>query len=319
MIDYIVRRLLFSIPLLLLISLVFFFLAQALPGDAVLAAVSSEAGGLNPEALARRRAALGLDRPWPYQYAKWLGHLLHGNFGTSYLFNQPISRLLLLRLPATLELMGIALVASIVLGTIIGVLSARYQYSVLDYVVTILGFAGVSVPVFFLGLLFMYVFALKLGWFPTSGRVSLFAGGDLVESLRHLFLPVLTLTVLRTAVFARYVRSSMLDVITQDYILVARAKGVRARRLIWRHALRNALIPLVTVVGLNVPVLLAGAVFIETIYQWPGMGLLFINAVMQRDSPLIVAIGMLIACGVVLANLLTDVTYSGVDPRIRLG
>lgn len=318
MAQYVLRRLLLSLPVLFLITVAFFFLAQALPGDAVLATMSADAGPVSASVIQQRRKELGLDRPWPVRYVIWLRQVLHGNLGTSYTMNVRVSRLLGLRLPPTLELMGSSLLVSILLGVVIGVISAQYQYSVLDYLVTVFGFVGVSVPVFFLGLLLMYIFSLQLGLFPSSGMHVPGQPATLLDNLWHLALPAFTLSILRTAVFARYVRTSMLDVIHQDFINVSRAKGVPERRVIWRHALRNALVPVITVIGLNIPVLLAGAVFIETVYQWPGMGLLFVNAVTERDSPVIVAVGLLITIGVLLSNLLTDLAYTVVDPRIRL-
>ena len=318
MAQYVLRRLLLSLPVLVLITVAFFFLAQALPGDAVLATMSADAGPVSASVIQQRRKELGLDRPWPVRYVLWVRQVLHGNLGTSYTMNVKVIRLLGLRLPPTLELMGSSLLLSILLGVVIGVISAQYQYSLLDYLVTVFGFVGVSVPVFFLGLLLMYIFSLQLGLFPSSGMHAPGQAPTLVDNLWHLVLPAFTLSILRTAVFARYVRTSMLDVIHQDFINVSRAKGVPERRVIWRHALRNALVPVITVIGLNIPVLLAGAVFIETVYQWPGMGLLFVNAVTERDSPVIVAVGLLITIGVLLSNLLTDIAYTVVDPRIRL-
>lgn len=318
MYQYVVRRVLFSLPVLILITVLFFFLAQALPGDAVLATMSPNAGPVSASVIAQRRAELGLNHPWPIRYVLWLKQVVRGNLGTSYTMNVPVSTLLGLRLPPTLELMGVSLVMSIIIGVVIGVVSALYQYSALDYIVTVFGFVGVSVPVFFLGLLLMYIFSLQLGLFPSSGMHTAGQSTGLIDNLWHLVLPATALTVLRTAVFARYVRSSMLDVINQDFITVCRAKGVPERRIIWRDALRNALVPVITVIGMNIPVLLAGAVFIETVYQWPGMGLLFVTAVNERDSPVIVAVGLLVTIGVLLANLFTDLAYTVVDPRIRL-
>lgn len=317
--TYVIKRLLQSLPVLALVTVLFFFLAEALPGDAVLATMSAEAGPVSAELIDQQRERLGLDRPWPERYLAWAGQVLQGNLGRSYAINVPVSELLALRLPPTLLLMGSSLVVSIILGLIVGVLSARYQYSLLDYTVTIFGFLGVSVPVFFLGLILLYVFSLRLDLFPSSGMTTAGQPYELVDHLRHLVLPAFSIAVLRTAEFARYVRASMLDVIHQDFITVSRAKGVPERRVIWSHALRNALIPIITVIGFNIPVLLAGAVFIETVFQWPGMGLLFINAVTGRDAPVIVAVGLLLTVGVLLANLVTDLAYTIADPRVRLG
>lgn len=319
MTTYVLKRLVMSLPVLVLVTVLFFFLAEALPGDAVLATMSAEAGPVSAATIQQARERLGLDKPWPQRYVAWVGQLARGSLGTSYAINAPVTQLLGLRLPPTLLLMGTALVASIIAGLVIGVLSARFQYSVLDYLVTVLGFVGISVPVFFLGLILMYVFSLRLDLFPSSGATTAGQPYSLLDNLHHLVLPAFSIAVLRTAEFARYVRSAMLDVLNQDFIRVARAKGVTERRVVWSHALRNALIPIVTVIGFNIPVLLAGAVFIETVFQWPGMGLLFVNAVTGRDSPVIVAVGLLLTAGVLIANLVTDVAYTIVDPRVRLG
>lgn len=318
MTAYALKRLLSGIPVLLVATVLFFFLAESLPGDAVLATMSTESGQVSVAAIEQARARLGLDKPWPQRYVMWVGQLLRGKLGTSYTINAPVQQLLQLRLPPTLLLMGTSLAVSILLGLVIGILSARYQYSILDYAVTVLGFIGVSIPVFFLGLILLYVFSLKLQLFPSSGAVTAGQPYSTVDHLHHLVLPALSIAVLRTAELARYVRSAMLDVLHQDYIRVARGKGLSERRVIWVHAIRNALIPIVTVIGFNIPVLLAGAVFIETVYQWPGMGLLFVNAVTGRDSPVIVAVGLLLTGAVLVANLLTDITYTLVDPRVRL-
>lgn len=317
--TYVIKRLLQSLPVLVIVTMLFFFLAEALPGDAVLATMSAEAGPVSAEMIDQARARLGLDKPWPQRYVAWVGRLLQGSLGTSYTINAPVTELLALRLPPTLLLMGSSLVVSIILGLVIGVLSARYQYSILDYIVTVFGFLGVSVPVFFLGLILLYVFSLRLDLFPSSGATTAGQPYSLLDNLHHLVLPAFSIAVLRTAEFARYVRAAMLEVIHQDYIRVGRAKGVSERRLIWGHALRNAMIPIITIIGFNIPVLLAGAVFIETVFQWPGMGLLFINAVTGRDAPVIVAVGLLLTVGVLLANLVTDIAYTLADPRVRLG
>lgn len=316
--TYVLRRLLQSVPVLILVTVVFFFLAEALPGDAVLATMSSDAGPVSAELIQQQRERLGLDRPWPERYVAWVGRLLQGSLGRSYTINAPVLELLAIRLPPTLLLMGTSLIVSIVLGVIIGVISARYQYSVLDYIVTVFGFVGVSVPVFFLGLVLLYVFSLRLDLFPSSGMTTAGEPYSFLDNLHHLVLPAFSIAILRTAIFARYVRTAMLEVIHQDFITVSRAKGVPERRVIWVHALRNSMVPIITIIGINIPVLLAGAVFIETVFQWPGMGLLFINAVTGRDAPVIVAVGLVLTVGVLLANLLTDLAYTVVDPRVRL-
>lgn len=316
MIRYIIRRLLVSIPVLFGITVIIFLLANLMPGDAVTAMVTDEAP-ISGQAVEARRAQLGLDRPMPVRYAIWVRELLRGNLGYSFITSVPIGTTIAKRVPATLELMGISLLFSIIIGVVLGVVSALRQYSVLDYVLTVLGFAGLSVPVFFLGMLLIYIFALRLRWFPTSGMGTAGEAFSLADNLRHLILPALSLGVLRTAVFLRYTRASMLDVLQSDYITTARGKGLTENIVILRHAMRNALIPILTIIGLNLPVLFAGAVIIETVFQWPGMGLLYITAVRQRDYPMIMGLGLIFAIVVLISNLVTDIAYAFADPRIR--
>jgi len=316
MTKYILRRLLISIPTLIGITMIIFLLASLMPGDAVTAMTSIDTP-LSDELMKIRRGQLGLDQPLPVQYARWLGQLLRGNMGHSYISGERISWMIFNRIPASLELMGVSLLFSILIGIILGVLSALKRYSCIDYTLTILGFVGLSMPVFFLGMVFIYVFALRMDLFPTSGMVTLGEPFSLADNLRHLFLPALSLGLFRTAVFMRYTRSSMLEVLKEDYIRTARAKGLREPAIIVRHILRNAMIPIVTIIGMTLPVLLAGAVIVETMFQWPGTGLLYITAITQRDSPVIVGLTLVIAAMVLLSNLLTDMVYAVIDPRIR--
>jgi peptide/nickel transport system permease protein len=213
--------------------------------------------------------------------------------------------------------MGVSLLFSIVLGVTLGIVSALKQYSVLDYLLTVLGFIGLSIPVFFLGMILIYVFSLRLDWLPTSGMGTAGEEYSLVDNLRHLILPALSLGILRTAIFMRYTRTSVLDVLGSDYLRTARAKGLKENSVIIGHALRNALIPIITIVGLTLPVLFGGAVIIETIFQWPGIGLLYITAVNQRDHPMIMGLALISSIVVLASNLLTDLTYAAADPRIR--
>jgi peptide/nickel transport system permease protein len=318
MTTYILRRLLISIPTLVGITMIIFSLASLMPGDAVTAMISTDAP-LSDELVAIRRGQLGLDQPLYVQYARWLGQLMRGNLGYSYISGEPINRMVLGRIPASLELMGVSLVFSILVGVVLGLISALKHYSWIDYLLTILGFVGLSMPVFFVGMILVYVFALRLDLFPTSGMATLGEPFSLADNLRHLFLPALSLGLFRTAIFMRYMRASVLDVIHDDYVRTARAKGLREHTIILRHVLRNALIPVVTIIGHTLPVLLAGAVIIETMFQWPGTGLLYITAITQRDSPVIVGLTLVIAAMVLLSNLLTDVVYAVIDPRIRYG
>jgi peptide/nickel transport system permease protein len=316
MFTYILRRLLVSIPILLGITVIVFFIASKMPGDAVLAMISNE----TPQAedlIKLRRGQLGLDLPLHEQYLRWLGQLLQGNLGFSFQSGEPVATVIADRLPATLQLMGVALVFAIVIGVALGVVSALKQYSWLDYSFTLFGFAGISIPNFFLGMVLVYLFAIQWQILPTSGIGTPGEAWSLVDNLRHLALPALALGLARTAVFMRYTRASVLEVMNNDYVRTARAKGLREWLIVTRHVLRNALIPVVTVIGLSLPVLFGGAVIIETIFQWAGIGLMFISAVTGRDSPVIMGYVLLSAVIVLASNLLTDVAYAGLDPRIR--
>lgn len=316
MLIYLLRRLLVSIPILLGITVIVFFIASKMPGDAVLAMISTEAP--HAEDLIRlRRGQLGLDLPLHEQYGRWLGQLLRGNLGYSFQSGESVTAVIAARLPATLQLMGVALLISIVLGVFLGVVSALKQYSWLDYSFTFFGFAGISIPDFFLGMVLVYVFAICLELLPTSGIGTAGNAYSLADNLRHLALPAFALGLARTAAFMRYTRASVLEVMNNDYVRTARAKGLREWLVTTRHILRNALIPVVTIIGLSLPVLFGGAVIIETIFQWAGIGLMFINAITGRDSPVIMGYVLLSAIMVLASNLITDIAYGWLDPRIR--
>lgn len=316
MFNYILRRLLVSIPILIGITMIVFFIASQMPGDAVLAMISTD----TPQAedlVKLRRGQLGLDLPIYEQYGRWVGQLLHGNLGYSFQSGESVISVIAARLPATLELMGVALLIAIVLGVFLGVVSALKQYSLLDYSFTFFGFAGISIPDFFLGMVLVYVFSIELGLLPSSGISTAGDAYSLSDNLRHLILPAFALGLARTASFMRYTRASVLEVMNNDYVRTARAKGLGERLVTTRHILRNALIPVVTVIGITLPTLFGGAVIIEVIFQWAGIGLMFINAVTGRDSPVIMGYVLLSAVIVLASNLLTDITYSVLDPRIR--
>ncbi len=315
MTTYILRRILLFIPLFLGISFINFLLIDFMPGDA-LTAMSLEAPLRSDESLAIKRAQLGLDAPLPVRYVVWLKGVLKGNLGVSLVNRWVIRDVMAERLLATLELMGVSLLLSIIIGVLLGFVSAVKTHSPVEYALTFFGMIGYSVPIFFLGLLLIYAFSLKLGWFPTSGMNTV-GVTSIWDNLHHLVLPCLALTVLRVAVFMRYTRNSLLEVFSQDYLITARAKGLSERVVLFRHAFRNALIPLLTVIGLSLPTLVAGAVFIETVFQWPGIGLMFITAVQQRDFPVVMAVTLMICVVVLISNLVTDIAYGIADPRIR--
>ena len=316
MLNFILRRLLVNLPILFGITVIVFFVASKMPGDAVLAMISNE----TPQAedlIKLRRGQLGLDLPLYEQYFRWLGQLLQGHLGYSFQTGEPVLDLLWARIPATIELMGAALLLAIVLGVVMGVVSALKQYSSTDYTFTFLGFTGISIPDFFLGMVLVYLFAIRWPLFPTSGMTTAGEAFRLADNLRHLVLPALALGLVRTATFMRYTRNSVLEVMNNDYVRTARAKGLGEWLVVTRHILRNALVPVVTVIGLTLPVLFGGSVVIEMIFQWPGIGLMFISAVTGRDSPVIMGYVLFSAVMVQVCNLLTDLAYSFLDPRIR--
>ncbi|TGU99686.1 ABC transporter permease [Mesorhizobium sp. M00.F.Ca.ET.151.01.1.1] len=263
-----------------------------------------------------RRGELGLDQPVYIQYLHWIGQILHGNLGRSFVNGRSVGDIIVERLPMTLELMGVALLVAFVIGTTLGVISALRQYKLTDYSLTLAGFVGVSIPDFFMGLLLVYVFALELRWLPSSGISTAGENFSLLDNLRHLVLPAAALALFRAAIFMRYARAGMLEVLNQSYMRTAKAKGLKPRTITLRHGLRNALIPLVTVFGLALPTLFGGSVVIETIFQWPGIGLMFIDSVVNRDSPVIMGYVLITAIIVMLANLGTDLAYSVLDPRV---
>ncbi len=315
---YIIRRILQAIPLLFLLSLAMFGLIHLLPGgaDAVL---------FNPRLTAAARAALrvrmGLDDPFYIQYVKWISAALTGNFGYSFNTNEPVSTILARRFPATLELFGIAFLVALALALLIGVISAVRQRTITDYSLTILTYVGISMPAFLLGLFLQDIFGVTLHWLPPSGTgsygLSLPPFASFIDHLRHLILPVIALSVLFIAGWSRYMRSSMIEVVKQDYMRTARAKGVSPVQLYMRHALRNAVIPLITIVALNFGEVAGGATITEGVFAWPGMGLLFISSLNARDYPVLIAMLVLSAFFVIAFNLVADILYAVIDPRIR--
>lgn len=315
---FLLGRIVVSVPVLLGITLATYFVITLAPGDPVSALINPEqAAVLGPDFLERRKEELGLNKPIIVRYGLWLKELSQGNLGFSLVDRQPIVDKVAERLWPTLKLMLTALIIALIVAIPVGVLSALKQYSVLDYFVTIGGFAAISIPSFFLSLAGIYVFSLKLGWLPTAGMATVGQPPSLVDSVHHLILPALVLGLAEASPLIRYTRSSMLEVVRQDYVTVARAKGLRERAVIYGHALRNALIPLVTVIALSLPRLLGGTVIVEAIFAWPGMGTLAINAVRGRDYPVIMAINLISAVMILLSNLLADVVYAVVDPRIK--
>lgn len=313
--QYLIRRVLVGIPLVLVVTMVAFGLLELAPGSA-LDAYAPPSMPLSPSARAALARELGLDQPLPVRYLDWLWQALHGNLGVRTDNFQPVSQAIATHIGPTLELMATGLVIGIVVGIALGVVSAVMQYSALDFVLTVLAFLGLSLPAFLAGLLGLYLFSLKLDWFPIGGTSTAGRPASLGDSLLHLVLPACLLSITHIAQVQRYTRAAMLEVIGQDYVRTARAKGAGRARVLFRHALRNAMLPIVTIIGANVPNLISGAVFLETIFTWPGMGSLLVQAVSARDFPLITGLLLVIAIVVVVANLATDLTYAAIDPRI---
>jgi len=262
--------------------------------------------------------ALGLDQPLPVQYAKWLWGTLQLNFGVTYTDGQPVSTVIGDRVPATLELLGISFLVALALAIPLGILAAVRQYSIVDYLLTVLSYIGISMPIFWLAEVLILVLAIQHGWFPTGGRQTTGAPMTLWDSVHHLVLPVTAISLVFIAAWSRYLRSSMLDVLRQDYLRTARAKGLGTSGILFKHALKNALIPFVTVVSLDVGTIFGGAVVTESIFAWPGLGSLFINSLTARDYPVLMAMMVLSAATIVLCNLAADVIYALLDPRIQL-
>lgn len=311
--TYVLRRLILAVPLLLFISLICFGLMNLAPGGPLAHLEGNP--NIRPEDIAIKRALLHLDEPWPVRYVHWLGGILrHGDFGRSFATNEPVLSMIAGRLPATLELMLTAFAVSLVLGLSLGILAALRRAGPVDYAATLFAFIGISLPVFWLGLMAQLIFGVHLGWFPVEGPPQ--PGAGLGAHVRHLALPVSCLSLLYLASWSRYARSSLLEVLSLDYVRTARAKGLPRRRVVLVHALRNALVPVVTVVALQVPTLFTGAIITETIFAWPGMGLLFYQGVEKADYPRLMAILVISSTLIVLFNLIADILHGLLDPRV---
>jgi len=310
--TYILRRLVHMLPVLLLVSAIVFFVFHIIPGDMAVARLGQ---GADPQTIAVMRHAMGLDRPLWVQYLDWLGAALRGDLGNSYLNDQPVVSLILQTLPATLELAILGMLLALVLSVPLGVLSAYRSGTWIDHLGRFLALAGFCIPRYWLAVLLILAFALNVQWFPVSGYADFTA--DPVSNLKHAALPVLSLAITVAAIQMRFLRSSLLDVIGQDYVRTARAKGLAAQAVLVRHALKNALIPFVTVIGLELGALLGGLVVVEQIFAWPGIGWLMIQSIDARDYATVQGIVLVIAAGVVLINLAVDVLYARLDPRIH--
>ena len=317
--KYILRRAILMIPTLLLVSFLIFSLVELAPGDAATALIDPDSP---PEMYEELKKALGIDKPFPVRYGIWLSEVFKGNLGYSYGTGLPVTTMIGRRIGPTLELMVTAFIISTVLGIVFGTQSALKKYSLLDHTLTTLGMIGISIPAFFAGLLAIYVFSIGLGWLPFGGRLT-FAMSRLtgiryvLARLHHLLLPALILGLNLTAALMRYTRSAILDVMQKDYVITAKSKGLSTLRVNYVHTMRNALIPVVLVLAFRLIMLVGGSVIIESIFSWPGMGLLFLESVRGRDYPVIMAVTMITSIMVLTASLVADILTALVDPRVR--
>ncbi|MCY7791285.1 ABC transporter permease [Bacillus haynesii] len=315
MITYIIRRTLMSIPILFGITILSFAIMKAAPGDPMALMMDPTISAGDREKFIEK---YGLDEPEHVQYLKWLGNMIQGDFGTSIVRKgTPVTDLIMARLPNTLLLMLVSTILALLISIPLGVLSARRPYSKLDYGITFTSFIGLAVPNFWLGLILIMFLSVNLGWFPTGGVMTLNADFSLWDRIHHLILPAFVLATADMAGLTRYTRSSMLDVLRQDYMRTARAKGFKENRVVYKHGLRNGLLPVITIFGLMIPSFIGGAVVTEQIFSWPGLGKLFVDSAFQRDYPVIMAMTVISATLVVIGNLVADILYAMVDPRIE--
>ena len=312
--NYIVRRLVAAVPVLFGLTVIVFGIMALIPGDPAQAILGAYA---TPENVERINRDLGLDKTLVEQYVIWLTNLLQGDFGRSYSLNRPVIDEVLERFSATLILAGSALVLCSVFGLLAGIVSAVRQFGWADRAITFLVLIGISTPSFWLGLLLILLFAVNLKLLPASGMFAIYGGGDLADLAQHLVLPAVTLSVVATGVIARLTRTAMLEVLRQDYIRTARAKGLTERRVIYRHAFKAALVNVVPVIGIQAGFVIGGAVYIETVFQWPGIGAMLVKAISTRDLLLVQGGVLVVAAAYVLFNLVADVAQYMLDPRLK--
>ena len=318
MLRYCLHRLLVGLAMLLALTVLIFTLLQLTPGDPIDAYIDPNVA-MTKEAMDALRARLGLDQPLPVQYLAWLSQAAQGNLGHSLQrFNETVSGLILSRIGPTLLLMGAGLSIAVVIGIASGILSAVRRNTVPDYSLSVLALLGISSPAFLTALLGLYVFSVRLKWTPSGGMLTPAADFSVGDLLHHLILPATVLSIGHAALIMRYMRASMLEVLNQDYIRTARAKGVKEFWVVTKHALRNALLPVVTLIGSTIGLAVGGAIFVESVFNWPGMGLLLISAVETRDYPVIMGATLVIGACVIVVNILTDLAYAVIDPRIKV-
>lgn len=329
--NYIIKRLVTVIPTLMGVSILVFLMINMIPGDPAQAMLYPKGTPLEVAAL---RHKLGLDLPLVKQYINWVINATHFDFGYSVRSGEKVISVIASRIPATIELFLTALIIAVFAGIPLGVIAARKKNSIIDYTAISVSLLGVSIPVFWLGLMLIFLFSVTLGWLPVSGRIAM--GSSLTEhtgfylldamitgnlpalmdALKHLILPAVSLATIPLALIVRVTRSSMLEVLSQDYMRTAKAKGIPMRRVIYRHALKNALIPVLTVIGIQLGTLMGGAILTETVFSWPGTGMLVVSAISNRDYPIIQGIVFIIALVMIVVNLLVDILYAYIDPRI---
>ena len=315
--SYLVSRLGQTVIVIVIVSMMTFLFLSVLPGDPVTAQIGAEAGGFTEETLARARHDLGLDRPLPIQYLRWAGNALTGDWGQSIRTKEAVFGALLDRAPVTLELTALALLLSLLIAIPVGIGAALRRNSWLDRLATTGAVAGVALPNFWFAILLILLFSVRLNWLPASGYVDPL--DDPLGAIKHLFLPALVLGMAQSASIMRQMRSSMLEVMGQDFIRTARAKGLSSYRVVLGHALRNALIPVITLLGLRLANILGGTIIIEQVFALPGMGRLAVQAIFSQDFPVVMGFVLIVALLVQLANLATDLSYGLIDPRIQLG
>ena len=312
--KYILKRILIAIPVLIGITLIDYAI-MCLAGSPL---EMLKGPRISDAALQAKEIAAGLDKALIVQYFVWLWQLLQGNLGYSMKSYEPVSAMIGSHIGPTLLLMGASLIVSLLIAVPAGIYSAVKQYSKGDYAVVTVSFIGSSIPSFFLALILIYIFTVKLGILPSSGMNTLGMGGGVLDTVRHMVMPVIVLAVSLAGSNIRYIRSSFLEILQQDYLRTAKAKGIGYKRVIWKHAMRNALLPIVTVIGMQIPMLFGGAVIIEQVFSWPGLGLMTMTAIMGRDYPVIMGVCLLSAVVVLVSNLITDILYALVDPTIQL-
>ncbi|HEY8596182.1 MAG TPA: ABC transporter permease [Devosiaceae bacterium] len=314
--GYIIRRILGAIPLLLGISVILFAIIHFAPGGPL--DVYADNPSVSQEALQQIKEAYGLDKPVPVQYAMWLKAMVAGNWGYSIRTGRPVLQMILERIGPTLELGGLALGLSLLVAIPLGIVSASRRGSRLDEGLTLASFTGISTPVFWLALLLQLLFSVELGWLPSAGYQSI-GGGGFTDRLSHIVMPAAVLSLATIASWSRFIRSGMIDVLNQDYIRTAYAKGRSEWAVVFYHALRNAMIPAVTVIAVDFATVISGAVITETVFAWPGIGRLFMESMNGRDYPMLMGLMMMGSVGIILANIIADIAYAALDPRIRYG